>query len=136
MANNLTPVSDEALGKGIVFPFTFDSSGRVPIVGGFDLIRASIITILSWPFGFRYFLAEFGSKAEELLEEPNDPFLKSMAMKYIVEAISRWEHRVEQLEAAIIEQEGASMNIQIKYKLKSTKTEDSFIYPFYTNINL
>lgn len=125
---------DTFLGKGLIFPITLTSSGRPPIEGGFPLIESSIKTILSWAIGTRYYLGEFGSKLEQLLQEPNDDIIKALVKHFTVDVISQWEKRIELLEVTLTNKDDQTIFIFIKYKIKNTKLENSFIFPYYSQL--
>src|SRR6478735_6022309 len=86
------------IGSGLTFPIELDN-GRGVIKTGFDLIRSSIRAIVMWPVGSRFYLAEFGSKLERLIEEPNDDILKQIIYTFIVDPINQWEKRIQLLSA-------------------------------------
>ncbi len=122
------------LGKGLIFPITLTASGRPPIDGGFPLIESSLKTILSWAVGTRYYLGEFGSKLEQLLQEPNDGVIKALVKHFTVDVISQWEKRVEILEVQLDSKDDQSISIAIRYRIKNTKLENSFIFPYYSQL--
>lgn len=70
------------IGNGMIFPVTVTANGNVPIYSGFELIHSSIRVIVGWVFGTRFFLAEFGSRLEDLLEEQNDAVLNSLVQHF------------------------------------------------------
>lgn len=59
-----------------------------------DLIRDSVLSILLTDIGSRFFVPDFGSRLRELLFEPNDLVLNTLAQEYIRTALGRWEPRV------------------------------------------
>lgn len=122
------------IGSGITLPLRL-VNGRVPLDTGVPLIRASIRTIIAWPYGIRFFLNEFGSRVEELLEEPNDNILKNIANTFIADAITRWEPRVEFVGADYIRNDmGDSLDVELAYRIIATQQLDTFIFPFYRQI--
>lgn len=129
--------NDVVLGKGYNFPIQIDSStGRPPIYSDIELIRRSITTVLAWPVGLRFFLGEFGSKLDELLEDPNDSIMLGLVKHYIVEAISTWETRIKDLEVPQIIQKNDRIDITLQYYIISTAQVDSFVFPFYLPNNI
>lgn len=126
------PVQD-FIGSGIVFPIEL-SNGRAVIKTGFDLIRASIKNIVHWPEGQRFFLAEYGSRIERLLEEPNDAVLKQIIYSFIVDPINQWEPRIVLVDATIVDVDFSKVNISLRYRIINSQSEDSFIFPFYRQI--
>ena len=122
------------IGQGITFPIHLEN-GKPPLETGVPLIRASIRSILSWEVGNRFFLPEFASRLETLLFEPNDFLLKQLLNIYVVEALKKWEHRIELLEANIEDVDFQAIKLNISYKILTTNTVDTFIFPFYRKIN-
>jgi phage baseplate assembly protein W len=130
----LTAVQEQLIGKGIVFPFILEEQGRIEIKGGIPLIRASLTNILSWPYADRYFLKEFGSRLYELIDEPNDDVLKSLVRQFIIDSIEIWEKRIKLTGVNMERTNPQTLNVQISYRVIATQQEDSFIFPFYTEI--
>ena len=128
-------IKDKYLGKGIVFPFELPN-GKVEVTDYRDLIKASIMSILFWPYGQRFFLGEYGSRVEELLGKQNTYVLVDVVKAFVVESISRWEKRIELLEASIEipQNQPQKMEITLRYMILATRTEDSFVFPFYRKI--
>lgn len=124
------------IGSGIIFPFEINSSGRVPTVTGLELVRASIIQILSWPKGKKFFNEDFGGRHFELLEEPSDLITKTLARTFVIDSIKKYETRVDLVEAKVINYSNnqTKIDILVTYRLKSTKAVDSFVYPFYKEL--
>lgn len=60
-----------------------------------DLIWSSIMLIIATPLGTRIMLPEFGSLIPTLVFEPNDAALDALARRYIIDAVARWEPRVD-----------------------------------------
>jgi phage baseplate assembly protein W len=133
MGFNPIPVRD-FIGNGLIFPIQLDNNGRGILASGFDLIRASIKTILAFKVGSRFFLPEFGSRLEELIEEPNDEVLKNLITTFIVGSIKTWEKRVSQIDAQVISINDSSVQVSITYQIKNSQTVDNFIYPFYKQL--
>lgn len=132
MGFNPIPVQD-FIGSGITFPIQLQN-GKAVVDSGFNLIRASIKTILSFQVGTRFFLAEFGSRIEELLEEPNDEILRNLINTFVIDAVTKWEKRVSTISTSIDSISDEQINIQIIYQILNSNTVDNFIYPFYKNI--
>lgn len=121
------------IGQGITLPLRLEN-GSVPLDTGFVLIRASIITIITWDYGTRFFLAEFGSKLNQLLEDPNDKVTMSTVNVFIADAINQWEPRVEYISSAIYRTKDYNLYVKLTYRIIATQQEDTFIFPFYKKI--
>ena len=122
------------IGAGIVFPIELDK-GKAVVKSGFELIRSSINLIIGWPYGSRFYLSEFGSRIEELLEEPNDEVLRMLINTFVIDSINQWEKRIFLTGADIVDVSPTKIKILLRYRIINSQTEDSFIYPFYRKIN-
>mgnify|MGYP001609529951 CR=1 FL=1 len=73
-----------------------DSISAFPqIVTEARLIRDSIVTILNTRLGQRLFQPDFGSRLHDLVFEPNDQGVLIMIEEDVINAISKWEPRVQ-----------------------------------------
>ena len=122
------------LGQGVVFPFIIDINGKVAAATPLELIQASITSILMWPTRDRFFMPEFGSRIWELIEEPNTAILRSLVRIFVIECISKWEKRITLLDCTIGIKDNGQLDIYLSYVIKATNQQDSFIVPFYTQI--
>lgn len=129
-------MSNKFVGSGIVFPIILNSEGRPDIVTNIPLLNNSIITILSWPYSQRFFNEMFGSRISELLEEPNDEVTKTLLSHFVVDALTQWERRIviNNSGVKIFSYNRERVDIQITYRINSTKVEETFIFPFYKEI--
>lgn len=66
-----------------------------PLIGSFDLIKQNIIAILNTPLGFQIRNEFFGSRINEVIEEPNAQAANYLLITYIKESIEIWEPRVK-----------------------------------------
>lgn len=122
------------IGAGLVFPIVLQESGRPAIHNDITLINASIHHILSWPIRNKFFNENFGSRLEELLEEPNDGVLQTLIRQFTIDALEKWENRIEVIDIITERTASTKINIQIKYRVRNTRVEETFIYPFYREI--
>ncbi len=124
------------IGKGLGFPLEIDSNGRAVNKGGLDLIEQSIIIILNWPHNNRFFNQRFGARLWEVLEEPNDNIGNLLVRNFVFTAINLWETRIELLEVSILEDTAtlAKVDLELKYKIRNSKIEETFIFPFYKEL--
>lgn len=123
------------VGGGFTLPLKL-VNGRPPIESGFELIRSSIRMILAWTYGTRFFLNEFGSRNEELLEEPTDGILASLLEDLTRDALETWEKRIEvgnvTAEKSIVDR--GLIEISIAYRVRATERTETYVYPFYYQI--
>lgn len=122
------------VGRGITLPLKLEN-GRVPVETGTELIKSSIRMILGWVYGTRFFLNEFGSRIEQLQNDPSDKVTRNILEDLTDEAIRTWEKRVEVVEIkATSNQREGRVDLSIAYRIRATDREDTVIYPFYYQI--
>jgi Bacteriophage baseplate protein W len=126
------PIADY-LGKGMIFPIQLNNGAAV-ISSGTDLIESSIKVILTWPLYQRFYLSEFGSRLEDLIEEPNDNLLESVIEQFVIQSIAQWERRIRLLSAQVIRPNSYEVNISISYQIINTQVIGNFVFPFYPKI--
>lgn len=129
-------MANKFIGSGIVFPLELDSSGKVVIYDDNKLIMMSIMAIINWPQGHRFFNEQYGCRLHELLEEPNDNITYTLLKHFITQSIYRWEKRVttNNSQIKVVRRDHEKIDISITYTINSTKQEETFIFPFYKEI--
>lgn len=129
---NPAPIQD-FIGKGLSFPIVLvDGSSKLST--GKELIKASIASILAHSIGQRFFLGEYGSRIEELLEEPNEQLLINVLENFITKALTQWEKRIQVTSVTSQPTGTTGINIDITYIIVNLQVEDNFIWPFYTEL--
>ena len=128
--------TENFVGSGLIFPIQIDSNGRATLDNGFELLRTSITHILSWPKHTKWFNEKFGVRLWEVLEEPNDAVGISLVRRFVIDSIALWEPRVQLLEVSVITNTASieKIDLQLTYKVRGSKTEDTFIFPFYKEL--
>lgn len=129
-------MKNKFIGSGITFPIELTSEGRPPIEDNVKLINSSIMAILNWPYAHRFFNEAFGCRVSELLEEPNDDIVKTLISHFIVDALTTWERRIiiNNSGVSIVSFDNTKVEIKLNYRINATKTEETFIFPFYKEI--
>ena len=130
----LDNTADKFIGKGLIFPIKLDSSGKGVISGGKELLESSMRNILAFVIGTRFFLGEFGTKLELLLQEPNDLITQNLLRDYTVGVIAKWEKRLEVTNVELESKSDVELHIRITYRIIGTKLEYTFIYPYYSQL--
>jgi uncharacterized protein len=76
---------------------------------------------------------EFGCEIHDLVFAPNDPATSGLARRYVMEALSMWEPRIDVLEVLTMptQSEGQLM-LNIRYQVIATNSERNLVFPFYT----
>lgn len=133
MGNFLSQGAIDYIGKGLTFPILLNANGSAVLDTGWALIKSSLNSIFSYSVGTRFFLGEFGSLIEALVEEPNDDFTKSLAISLLNEHLAQWERRVSIIDIDMY-QEGDKLNITMKIAILNSSEIQSFVWPHYTNI--
>lgn len=80
--------------KGIALPVPAQGRKWPYVKTEEELIRDSVVTILLTDIGQRFFVPDFGSRLRELVFEPNDMVLATLAQEYVRTALGRWEDRI------------------------------------------
>lgn len=82
--------------NGMTYPQRINARGFIEFSNDIEvLVRHSIFQILGTYIGERPIEVEFGSRIRELLFEPIDEIAVALARVYTIQAIERWEPRVE-----------------------------------------
>jgi phage baseplate assembly protein W len=130
----------DLVGRGWAFPLQIDSSGGIALVAGYEEIDQAIRIILGTMVGERVMRPEFGSRLHELVFAPLHVETLAMARRYVEDALTIWEPRIELklVRVDAINRRGADgftdglLAIEIQYAIKSTGDQRSLVYPFYT----
>jgi phage baseplate assembly protein W len=132
------------IGTALEYPLkVLDGSGKV--ITGAASIEASIIQILGVKKGTLPHNPYFGSELNRLLHAPTDVVAISAGTTYIVEALKQWERRIQVVNiigetGTILEGTGNTakykgvLNFTITYKILATNEVNSFVYPFYKEL--
>lgn len=124
----------ESLGRALKWPLEI-VDGKAIYVENLDLLKQSIRIILNWYFGTRFYLGEFGSKLERLLEEPNNSVLKASIDYEMGQALTRWEPRVKVIKTQLQIVSQDAITISITYQINKTNLVDVFIVNFSNSNN-
>jgi len=121
------------LGKGWRFPVDINRNGTLAMSADEDLIRESIIIILGTAPGERVMRPTFGCEIHDLLFAPNNTTTAGLAAHYVVEALRKWEPRIENIEADAdpSPDQPNKLLINISYTVRATNNRHNFVYPFY-----
>lgn len=121
------------LGRGWRFPVDLNRNGGIATSEFEDLVRESMIVILGTAPGERVMRPNFGCEIHELLFAPNNPNTAGLAAHYCVEALTKWEARVSDVEAEAMpsKEEPNKLLIHIRYKVRETGNSHNMVYPFY-----
>jgi hypothetical protein len=111
-----------------------DNRGRIALAQYERDIEEAVLLILQTQPGERPMRPEFGSYLHRLAFQPNNAATSGLARRYVWEALTRWEPRIEDVEVkTVIEPERPEcLLVHITYKVKTTNDIRNLVYPFYT----
>jgi len=126
-------VARNFLGKGWKYPVEVDRAGGIATSELDESIRQSIHIILGTAPGERVMRPAFGCSIHDLVYAPNNLNTASLAAHFCIEALTKWEPRIEEVEATAdpADDNPNRLDITIKYKVRATNTSRNLVYPFY-----
>jgi phage baseplate assembly protein W len=126
-------VARDFLGKGWKFPVDVDRAGGIAMSELDQSIRESITIVLGTAPGERVMRPHFGCDIHELIYAPNNLNTASLAAHFCVEALNKWEPRIDEVEAEAYpsSEQPNRLDIQIRYRVRATNSPRNLVYPFY-----
>lgn len=120
------------LGTGWAFPVRLDDSGDVEMVNEDEDIRQAILLILETAFSERAMRPDFGAGLNMLAFEPLNTTTSALARHRVETALITWEPRIDSITVNTdAEPRAGRLNIDIRYRVRSTNTFYNLVYPFY-----
>lgn len=121
------------LGRGWKFPVEIDRSGGIASTEHEESIRQSIFIVLGTAPGERVMRPHFGCEIHELLFAPNNANTAGLAAHYAMEALTKWEARIDSVEAEAhpSPDDPNRLDIFIRYRVRATNNARNLVYPFY-----
>lgn len=120
------------LGTGWDFPVGLNDSGDVAMVSREEDIRQAIQLILETEPGERVMRPEFGAGLGRLVFEPLTTTSMALARHRVQEALITWEPRIDNITVTVsAEPPAGRLDIDIRYRVRSTNTYYNLVYPFY-----
>jgi len=130
LANSL--LDRDTLGKSPKLPLTTDpATGMFQIASDEDEVKESIILLLDTRIGERVMAEDVGTLISQALFS-NIEALRDILPGQIVEAISNFEPRVENVRATSQQTGPTELRVTVTWVVSATGRADSLIYPFYT----
>lgn len=76
---------------------------------------------------------EFGTELHSLMFAPNDASTAGLARRYVYEALSMWEPRIEvmNVDAHPDPNDHSRLMINIEYEIRATNSKRNLVFPFY-----
>lgn len=117
------------LGFGLLRPFRRDAKSDWAADGGEAVIRSAVGQILGTMAGGDFtqgelpWRTEFGSLVHLLRHQKNDAVLQELARVYVVDALKRWEPRVQVTSVQVTRERDRGENVlsvRLRYNIIST----------------
>lgn len=122
------------LGTGVKFPPQIDPvTGRFQMVSYEEDIKEAIYVILMTSKGERVMQPDFGCNLGEYVFELSNPTYMSLLKKEMIEALVKWEPRIDEIEIDINTTEiyNGKLQLNISYIVRATNNEDNLVFPYY-----
>ena len=126
-------MSRNFLGRGWKYPVEVDRAGGIAMSELDESIRQSIHIILGTAPGERVMRPNFGCSIHDLVYAPNNLNTASLAAHFCIEALGKWEPRIDEIEAHAepSDDDANRLDIHLKYTVRATNTSRNLVYPFY-----
>lgn len=126
-------VVDQWTGTGLRLPLFPDAdTGGLAWLGGLDLIRQSVTTILDTEPGERVMLPGFGCGLRRYLMAPNNLATRTAMADDISVALDTWEPRIQLTGVEVSADADPNLVwVDIAYLRRTDQSPDNLVYPFY-----
>lgn len=119
-----------AIGVGAIFPIELKENdqgqtGWYPVYGDSKLIEENIKALLLYEIGQRLRQEDFGTRLIEVLEEPNTSALSFLIREYLMQALNKYESRVQIIKISSIRL-NQKLHILLEFRIVELNL-DSFI---------
>jgi uncharacterized protein len=122
--------TSELTGRGLSFPLQLGVSGFSES-SGVAKVNQAIRIILGTRPGQRLMRPDFGCLIQTLAFAPNTPATANLACFYVTESLTRWEPRIELVSVeATNDLADNQLVVEIRYRLRATRTIRDFAFPF------
>ena len=132
MAATDLPDPKAFLGRGFAFPVDVDAQGAIAMAEYEEDIRQAIRIILDTNPGERVMRPDFGAGLNALVFEPINTHTMALAKYRVQQALVQWEPRIDSVGVSVTaDAPNGKLNIDIRYRVRSTNTFYNLVYPFY-----
>ncbi len=120
-------------GRGLSWPIDLKPYGGLGEVAGVEKVEQSLKIILGTQQGERVMRPAFGCNLRSLAFEPRNLVTAALARHLVLDALQRWEPRIDVLDvrADFPALEPGAIVIEVDYHLKTSQDVRSFVHPFY-----
>ncbi|HEY3544652.1 MAG TPA: GPW/gp25 family protein [Propionicimonas sp.] len=128
----MADVVDQWTGTGLALPLLPGEGAALGWLGGLDLIRQSVTTILDTEPGERIMLPGFGCGLRRYLMAPNTVSTRSSMVADIRSALETWEPRIQLTGVDVTPDDDPYLVwVDIAYVRRADQRPDNLVYPFY-----
>lgn len=118
--------------RGIAFPFGKSQTGFPAVVEDAELVKQSLIQIVTTARGERVMRPDFGSSAFSFIFESNNVLLAELIRDDLTTAIAKFEPRAL-VRTIVVERERSTVIVTINYIVSLTGQQDSVSVSLSTN---
>lgn len=124
---------NDLVGSRVTFPFRLGDRNQIGMVTDDLAIRQSIYVIIHTVPGERVMRPEFGCEIHSLIFSPANYQTAAIAERYVREALTRWEPRIDlnEVEATPGTADRGELFIKVSYSLKGEHDPRSLVLPYY-----
>lgn len=136
------------LGRGLGFPVSLNSQGKLQVAEYEESVRQSILIILGTAKGERVMRPDFGCGIYDLVFEVNTPSTAGRISQAVQDALLVFEPRIDVINVSVnsgivarnpqtneeeiqVVKNGYVMLIDIDYRVRATNNVFNLVYPFY-----
>lgn len=128
----MADVVDQWTGTGLALPLLPGDDAGLAWLGGLDLIRQSVTTILDTEPGERIMLPGFGCGLRRYLMAPNNLTTRTAMADDIRSALEAWEPRIQLQSVEVTTDDDPYLVwVDIAYVRRADQRPDNLVYPFY-----
>ncbi len=122
------------IGRGWAFPPQIGPHGSLALTSPETEIAQAIAIILTTAPGERVMRPNFGCRLNELLFASMNTETLALARRYVEEALTMWEPRINLVNLSITTSDAmyeGCLLIEMEYEIKTTRDRRTLVYPFY-----
>ncbi len=121
------------VGRRIGFPIHLGDRNQLATVTDDTAIRQAIYVIVNTVPGERVMRPEFGCEIHRCIFSPANSQTASLAQRYVREALTRWEPRIELREVVVTpgNYDYGELLVEVSYVIKGSNDPRSLVFPYY-----
>jgi phage baseplate assembly protein W len=126
-------MGDEFVGSGFAFPLRLDASGSFALVSREREIEEAIRIVVGTAPGERPLRPDFGCRVHDHVFAPADATTEGLIAADVLEALERWEPRIQvaEVDVAPDEDDPSLLYIDVRYTIQGSNDPRNLVFPFY-----